>query len=142
LAFAQSPAIGAAMGMGIMQPGSWLKAAMLLVALCALSARIMIPAGFMPGTGERIMLTICSGVDTHAAVEIDLGQPSKQKETMGEHLPCAFSSAAMPMLSGAPPVLLADAIAFVIERGIESIDSPALNEGLRLRPPLRGPPAV
>lgn len=127
---------------GLHLKSGWMRAALLLLALCALSTRFVIPAGFMPESG-RIALSICSGKGAASPVWLDVGKKqSKGDPTDGDHVPCTFAGSAMPMLSGASPQLLATALAFVIARSTwpDLPLSAAVPD--RLRPPLRGPPSV
>lgn len=110
---------------------------MLLLALCALSSRFVVPAGFMPESG-KIALSICSG----GSVLIDMGKSQKDNSPAGDHAPCSFSGSAMPMISGAQPLLLAGAILYIVAQGrLPDFPFPA-GAPDRLRPPLRGPPSV
>lgn len=110
---------------------------MLLLALCALSSRFVVPAGFMPDSG-KIALSICSG----GSVLVDMGKSQKDSFPTGDHAPCSFSASAMPMISGAPPLLLAGAILYIVEQGrLPDFPFPTAAPD-RLRPPLRGPPSV
>lgn len=125
------------MSRGLHLRNAWLRAALLLLALCALSSRFVVPAGFMPESG-KIALSICSG----GSVLIDMGKSQKDDAPTGDHAPCSFSASAMPMLSGAPPLLLAGAILYILEQGHQpDFPLPAAAPD-RLRPPLRGPPSA
>jgi hypothetical protein len=113
----------------------------LLLALCALSSRFVVPAGYMPESG-KIALSICSGKGAAGSVLIDTGKTQHKGEPGDEHTPCAFASSAAPLLSGAQPQLLATAILYVIAQGqLPDLPLPA-TEPDRLRPPLRGPPSA
>lgn len=124
------------MSRGLHLRSTWIRAALLLLALCALSSRFVVPAGFMPESG-KIALSICSG----GSVLIDMGKSQKDAPT-GEHAPCSFSASAMPLLSGAPPLLLSGAILYIVEQGrLPALPLPTAAPD-RLRPPLRGPPSA
>jgi len=125
------------MSRGLHLRNTWLRAALLLLALCALSSRFIVPAGFMPESG-KIALSICSG----GSVLIDMGKPQKDNSLTGDHAPCSFSASAMPMISGTPPPLLAGAILYIFEQSrLPDFPLPAAASD-RLRPPLRGPPSA
>lgn len=125
------------MSRGLHLRNTWLRAALLLLALCALWSRFVVPAGFMPESG-KIALSICSG----GSVLIDMGKSQKDNSPIGDHAPCSFSASAMPMISGTPPLLLASAILYIVEQSrLPDFPLPAAAPD-RLRPPLRGPPSA
>ena len=113
----------------------------------ALAMKVLIPAGFMPvaGKGGIITVQICSGTQD-GPMTMETSMPGMPVEHGGHHepskteTPCTFAGLAMPMLSGADPLLLALAIAFVMALAscVASPVPPA--RALYLRPPLRGPP--
>jgi len=124
------------MSRGLHLRSTWIRVALLLLALCALSSRFAVPAGFMPESG-KIALSICSG----GSVLIDMGKSQKDSPT-GDHAPCSFSASAMPMLSGTPPLLLAGAVLYIFDQAHQpDLPFPAAAPD-RLRPPLRGPPSA
>jgi hypothetical protein len=55
-------------------------------------------------------------------------------------MPCAFAGLSMLGLPAVDPLLLALAIAFLIERAIRTVMAVAPIARAYLRPPLRGPP--
>lgn len=130
------------MSRGLHLRSVWIRTALLLLAMCALSSRFVVPAGFMPESG-KIALSICSGKGQVAPVWIDTGKTQHKGDPAdGDHSPCSFSSSAAPMLSAAPSVLLASAILYVIAQSkLPDVRLPAPAPD-RLRPPLRGPPSV
>lgn len=113
----------------------------------ALLLRILVPAGFMPmaATDGTITIRICSGTqDGPTTMEMPIpglpaGHGDHQKPVRAE-MPCAFAGLAMPMLSGADPLLLALAIAFAIALASRIVQPVPPARALYLRPPLRGPP--
>lgn len=122
------------------------RIALALLAL-ALLAKALVPAGFMLGTGEKLLtITICSDT-TGQMVTKTLAVPLS-----GEHAPasdaqakqdgaCAFSALGHAALGGADLVLLAAALAFILALGFLPLAPPRLARIVHLRPPLRGPPA-
>lgn len=117
------------------------------VGLAGLMLRLAVPAGFMPSLHHgQLILTICSGYGTTAA------QQSHQKtlqlpatEHHGQNQPdpdasCAFADLALPLIGGADPVQLAAALLFIIAAALFVAAVLPPRTGLRLRPPLRGPP--
>jgi hypothetical protein len=127
---------------GLHLRSGWIRAALLLLALCALATRFVIPAGFMPDSG-RIALSICSGKGAAAPVWVDVGKkPQKGEDTKGDHAPCTFAGSALPMVSGAPPQLLATALAYVAAQAYQPERPLPPGAPERLRPPLRGPPSA
>lgn len=130
------------MSVGLEQRSGWLRAAMLLLAFCALSARLLVPSGYMPGAGNGITLALCSGAGVTLSVKVDLHKGGQSDKATIDHAPCAFSASGMPVVSGVPPILLASGLAYIVAHGPAS-DSPAPDIApVRLRPPLRAPPAV
>jgi hypothetical protein len=132
----------AAMTRGLHLRSGWIRAALLLLALCALATRFVIPVGFMPESG-KIALSICSGKGVAAQIWVDIGKTQHKGDDAGaDHVPCTFAASAMPMVSGAPPQLLATAIAYIAAQAYlpERLLPPGAPE--RLRPPLRGPPSA
>jgi len=127
---------------GLHLRSGWIRAALLLLALCALSTRFFVPAGFMPESG-RIALSICSGKGAEASVWVDIGKTQhKSDPAKGNHAPCVFTGSAMPMLSGTPPQLLVAAIAYVVAQSTLPTRPFPAAQPFRLRPPLRGPPSI
>ena len=87
-------------------------AAILLVAL-ALALRVLVPAGWMPATGQGFALTLCTGTGPATAWvdgrgEVHRGSPSAPREA--DH-PCAFAGIATPALL---PALLPLALALPV----------------------------
>lgn len=118
------------------------RLALALVAL-ALAVRLLVPAGMMPGSGDKILaVQICadaSGVPQSQVIVI----PGKQAshENNAAKGTCAFASMAAPVLGGAGPILLAVALAFILAIGL-ALAAPALPARFsRFQPPTRGPPA-
>lgn len=126
----------------------------LVVLLCALAlvVKLLVPAGYMiDNSGGHIAIAICSGngpvtmmmdmPDMHGDAS---GQPDRRAGGGKEHgkgeLPCAFSGLAAAA-DRVDPIQLAALIAFVLATGVASQLLPAPSGALRLRPPLRGPPA-
>lgn len=114
----------------------------MLLALFALSARLFVPVGFMPESG-RVALSICSGKGEAAPVWIDIGKKHRKGPASDDgHAPCGFAGFVTPMISGAPPQLLATAFLYIVAQGLlpQALFTAAEPDGLR--PPLRGPPSV
>lgn len=130
------------MSRGLEYRSGWLRAALLLFAVLALSARLLVPAGYMPDSSKGVMLTLCSGSGTMETITVDLHKDGQSGKATVDHAPCAFSASATPMISGVPPIFLATALAYIIEHGrVSDAPAPAI-AAVRLRPPLRAPPAA
>lgn len=118
--------------------------AMLLI-LAALLARALVPSGYMPAGGERslsIMLCADAGATSvRIAIPLDSPAPQQKDHTGGEH-PCAFGGLAAASLGGADLPLLAVAIRHILALGFAPVAAPRIPDFTRLRPPLRGPPAL
>jgi hypothetical protein len=111
----------------------------------ALLLRIAVPAGFMPTqTSGGIVISVCDGMGSGKMMLLDVGLPDDdQQHPEQEKLsaPCAFASAAAPMLHIAPT--LAAALPGMVLREF-ALPPPARFAVARtdfLSPPLRGPPA-
>lgn len=127
---------------GLHLRSGWIRAALLLLAFCALSSRFFIPAGFMPESG-RIALSICSDKGVEAPVWVDIGKKQHKGDPAdGDHGPCTFAGSAMPLVFGTPPQLLVAAVSYIIARGTLPEPPFPAAQPLRLRPPLRGPPSI
>ena len=119
---------------------------MLALLALALAARALLPAGWMPQAGERVLtMAICADASGGKLVH-RIVLPASQKpvgEGAGHAKPgtCAWSSLAMASLSGADPALLAAALLFILALGFADVALPRRAEREYLRPPLRGPPA-
>lgn len=133
-----------------------------LIVAAALMVRILMPVGFMPVVEQgRIAIIFCSGVEpqpsptampgmahpamagmSHGALAAQ--SPATPNEPAGSKAdtPCAFASLAMPALSGADPLLLTLALAFLMLLAVGTPSQANLQAAVRLRPPLRGPPAL
>lgn len=120
-----------------------------LLLLAALSLKLLVPAGFMPvaGSDGTITVLICSGAQAGPMTMempvpgLPAGHGDPQTPAKAE-MPCTFAGLAMPMLSGADPLLLAVAIAFVLALAVRAVLPVPPRPAVYLRPPLRGPPAT
>lgn len=111
-------------------------AALLLAA--ALLARMLVPAGFMPAVNDgRMVIEICNNLGPSTIVIDVPGLEHKKTVQQG----CAFADLSLPSLAGADPIQLTALIAFVIALGVAFAVALPPRTTVRLRPPLRGPPA-
>lgn len=127
---------------GLHRRSAGLRIAVMLLALCAIAARLIVPAGYMPSGDGQLALTLCSGTGPAVSVKLDLGKSQHEQQAPGDHQPCAFSATATPVLAGAPPLLLATAILYIVAQGPLPDTALPAAEPERLRPPLRGPPSA
>ncbi len=120
---------------------------LVLLAL-ALAVKAVVPAGFMLSAGgDRFLtVTICSDA-SGSPKQMQIAIPGKQ-DAGGDHSDaaakathCAFSGLSHSALSGANPLLLAAAFAFILLIGLAPLPALPLRELPFLRPQLRGPPA-
>lgn len=117
--------------------------AMALVAL-ALALRALVPAGYMPGRTASSSFTVlvcadATGIAAPVTIKVARqGAPDGAKANES----CAFAGLGMAALSGADPVLLAAALAFLIVLGFGALALPTLRRAPRLLPPPCGPPAL
>jgi hypothetical protein len=120
----------------------WERVALLLLLLAVIFPRILVPAGYMPDAGYAMKLTLCTGTGT-TEITVDPGTTRHDRDEHdggAQHQPCAFAASALPVLPGAPLLLLAAAIAYVIRHGVAADTSAPPLAAPYLRPPLRGPP--
>jgi hypothetical protein len=142
LAFEPSRIMGRLMDRVTVWRAGWERMALLLLLLAVIFPRVLVPAGYMPDAGYAMKLTLCTGTGT-TEITVDPGTTRHDRgehDGGAQHQPCAFAASALPVLSGAPPLLLAEAIAYVIRHGItpDTFSPPSATH--YLRPPLRGPP--
>lgn len=119
----------------------------LAVGLAGLLLRVAVPAGFMPVLDHgRLTLTICSGYGAAALQPArETASPTPGNGHHGQGKPaadgsCAFADLALPLIGGADPVQLTAALLFIVAASLFFRTAIPPNAGLRLRPPLRGPP--
>ena len=124
------------------------RLALVLVVL-ALAVKALVPAGYMiSSTGARFLtVTICAGASgtpkqMRIAIPDKDGTSSDHSEAAGKSQPCAFSGLGHAALSGADPLLLAAALAFISLVGLAPLRTPPARDIPFLRPPLRGPPSL
>jgi hypothetical protein len=105
------------------------------IGLAGLMLRLAVPAGFMPVLHhDQLTLTICSA---YGAAASDPAHHEGKPKADGS---CAFADLALPLIGGADPVQLAAALLFIIAAALAFGAVLPPRSGLRLRPPLRGPP--
>jgi hypothetical protein len=139
-----------------------------LVCAAALLVRLLIPGGYMVSEGSgwpTIVLCPQAGpapLDSHASAPVITAhgerQDMMQQAHTGDHImsakhgrtnghgkaemPCVFTALSAAVLAATDPILLAALIAFIVATAFTGILLPRLAEPARIRPPLRGPPAV
>jgi hypothetical protein len=107
----------------------------------ALVVKILVPAGYMIGADAgTITVVLCSGSGQAQMVMPISG--SDRQDHQGKAMPCAFSGLSAPSVAGADPLVLAVAIAFIIETALRVVAAQQVEAPLHLRPHLRGPPAA
>ena len=123
------------------------KLAMLIVAL-ALCMKIVVPSGYMIGTSGTEFLTveICGdGASPHKFTQITIpvnGSSQGHQDDRGKgDAPCPYSALSMASTFADAP-LLAIALAFILTLGFAPVYIRSRGQAARLRPPLRGPPAL
>lgn len=113
----------------------------------ALLVRALVPGGLMPQFGDHgLRLVLCSGSATPVSVTVPLGGPQDHDDPPAGDLhklaPCGFAGLAAPLLGGAPPLLLAIALAAAFGAALRRHPQFSPRAPAALRPPLRGPPAL
>ena len=121
----------------------------LVLALLALVlvVKAVVPGGYMLSFGgERFLtVTICadaSGVPKQMQIAIPAKKngESGHLESSAKAQHCAFASSGHAMLSGADPLLLIAALAFILLTGLAPLPALPVRDAPFLRPQLRGPP--
>lgn len=114
-----------------------------LVAL-ALLMKVAVPAGFMAsadGGGLTVQFCTADGVRTVLlTADGQIKNPDAPQPDSTANSPCAFAGHGAALLSGAYPVLLAVAIAFIIATGLRAAKIAPQPLPFFLRPPAIGPP--
>lgn len=110
----------------------------------ALAMKLIVPSGFMLNTvGKQLTVTLCSGVSGQSTTITIPTAPDHQghgDKQAAQKDACPYGALGHATLGGTDPVLLAEAIAFLIALGFAAVALPALRRRTYLQPPLRGPP--
>lgn len=122
------------------------RATALVLVAVTLFMKALVPAGYMIGQDSRVLtVEIChDGLGGTSAKQVVIpikrdGGDSSAKQDKGE---CPFSALSMASLSGPDSALLELALAFILVLGFAPVRYAHPEQGFRLRPPLRGPPAL
>jgi hypothetical protein len=124
----------------------------LLLCVVALAVRFLVPAGYMlTGESGRIAVTLCPetiAAPTMAMPGDDHGDGERhaaKKQGATKHgraeMPCPFASLAAPAFGAADPLVPAVAPAVVAALALAAFTVRPVRLAVRLRPPLRAPPA-
>ena len=122
-----------------------LAAFLIAAALCM---KALIPAGYMIGSGDRVLtVKICADArGTMQTQQIVIPGSGGQRGDKAEHGKadgtCPFSALSFASLGGTDPALLALALIFILTLGFRPSAAPRTEQIFYLRPPLRGPPAL
>lgn len=121
----------------------------LVLAMLALCVKMAVPQGYMLASSGQKFLTVqlCFDGTEHRTATIAIPMKGKAEggDKSGTTKPdssCAFTSLAMGSLGGADAPLLAIALAFILALGFAPVAPILRSRASRLRPPLRGPPAL
>ena len=111
----------------------------------ALAMKALVPAGLMVDTRNHVLtITICADASSGHLISKQIVIPEKPAQGQSAQAKsgeaCAFSGHGMAALSGADPLLLALALAFILLLGFAAVAPLRLNSARRIRPPLRAPP--
>ncbi len=120
----------------------------------ALAMKALVPTGYMVGGDARVLtIRVCDGyVDSAPAHAIVIaaqghdgananGGHGEAGKALHDQQACPFSALAHAGLAGADPLLLAAALAYILLLGFAAPGFVAPVRLVRLRPPLRAPPA-
>lgn len=125
------------------RPG--LAALLLAAALCL---KVFVPAGYMPSSqGGALVVELCSGsapAGSKVVIQIERKAGSGGHDDAGKTMdhPCAFSSHSAAALGGPIALLLVAALLHVFVAAILRDPLVLRAAAPRIRPPLRGPPAL
>ncbi|KUR70989.1 DUF2946 family protein [Novosphingobium sp. Fuku2-ISO-50] len=112
--------------------------------LFALAVRALVPQGYMPTATKHVLtVQICadaSGLSYTRQMALPDRQPDHQ-DGHDHHVACAFASHVMPLLGGADAPLLLAALLFILVAAFLPVAPARPAYPMRLRPPLRAPPA-
>ena len=120
----------------------------LMLVLCALLMKALIPTGYMVGSSSKTLtIQICtdglgSPVSKQIEIPMEKGSHDPAKDFGKADGSCSFTSLAMAGMAGADAELLALALAFILILGFAPTVTLHRPENLYLRPPLRGPPTA
>ena len=111
----------------------------ILLAIAVLWTKALMPAGYMIGTStsSEITIQLCEGGSRTLLLPGKSDHSGQQAKA-----DCPYAGAAIQGLTGAEPLLLALALAFIIALGFAPVRHVARKARSRLRPPLRGPPCL
>lgn len=122
------------------------RLAALLLVMAALAMKIVVPAGFMPGSASgAFSVKLCTGTldqAVTASIAIPFKDGSADPAGQQAKADCPFTALSMVSLTGAEPGLLALALAFILALGFAPVAVPRCARRWHLRPPLRGPPVL
>jgi hypothetical protein len=113
------------------------------VVVAALCIKAILPAGLMIDQ-RTLTVSICAeslGMAVTRTMAIPMKDWAGGDKQSGKD-ECPYASLAMASLTGADPVLLAAALGFILALGFAPVRLPRVERAPRLRPPLRGPPAL
>ena len=119
-----------------------------LLCVAALLLKLMVPSGYMIASHSgHLTVEVCSGM---AAPPVKMAMPhampmpghGKPHDGAKPDQPCAFAGLSAAALGAVDAVLLAALIAFVMALAFAPATLPPPLRRVRLRPPLRGPPAT
>ena len=120
----------------------------LLLILCALFVKALVPTGYMFGTNARtITVEFCAeGTAPALSKQIVINPQGPRDAPTADHGKadgaCAFSALSMAGLAGADAIQLAAAISFILVLGFAAVSLPRATTFAHVRPPLRGPPSL
>ncbi|WP_298891248.1 hypothetical protein [uncultured Sphingomonas sp.] len=115
-----------------------------LIVAAALAVRVLVPAGYMPTLDNgRIVIGICNGYGPMTmAIAVSGLDHHGDADGHQAQSPCAFADLALPLIGGADPIQLAEALLFILAVALLLAEALPPRAAARLRPPLRGPPLV
>lgn len=111
----------------------------------SLAMKALLPGGYMLDTdSQTITVKICNGVgDVEQTIEIPMNADGNDHDSGSPMTSeaCSSSSVSQSSMTATDPVQLIQALGFIMLTGLMTVIAVPSRRYIRLRPPLRGPPA-
>jgi NAD/NADP transhydrogenase beta subunit len=116
----------------------------LAVIALVLAMKALVPTGYMIGSDARVLtVQVCDGfADGAKSVAIAVKGHGDAGKATHDQTACPYAGMTHAGLTGADAIQLADALAFILLLGFVAAGFTVPRPLVRLRPPLRAPPAL
>lgn len=110
----------------------------------AMAVKALVPTGYMVGADAGVLtVKICDGIDHGVtAIAIPLKSSKTGDKAGHDQQACPFSALGHAGQTGADPIQLALALAFIVLLGLAPLRAAPTLAPQHLRPPLRAPPVL